>query len=280
MNSKKIYEMVSDIIIEQLEGGTVPWRRPWVNGMNTPVNWVTQKAYRGINIILLPPGEYATFKQIKDSGGKVKKGQKGSPVVFWKWLEREDEETGETNKFPFLRYYTVFEINTQVEGLTSKRKLVEPFEHSPIEEAENIINGFDNKPSLNWGSGLGAWYRPSDDYLNIPPMSEFEKVEEYYSTFFHELVHSTGHTSRLNREGVRGVSRFGSEDYSKEELVAEIGASMLTGMAGFQEVTFENSTAYIQSWLRQLKDDKTLIVSAAAQSQKAVDHILGVTFKD
>lgn len=266
-----IYEMVTQKIIEQLEKGVVPWRKPWVNF--TAVNWVTQKPYRGINTLLLDGGEYATFKQIQQAGGKVKKGEKGHIVVFWKWVEKEDEETGEIIKIPFLRYYKVFEINTQVEGLESKRKVVS-YEHDPIEEAEKIIKGYKNSPSYTHYSG-SAYYNPQNDVINVPPMKDFKKVEEYYCTMFHEMIHSTGHKSRLARKGIEEIAAFGSETYSKEELIAEMGAAMLCAQAKIDN-TLENSAAYIQSWLRVLKNDKRLVVLAAAQAQKAVDYILGI----
>lgn len=274
---KNIYEMVTDRIIEQLEKGVVPWRKPWISKSGPAVNWKTQKAYRGINVMLLEPGEYLTFKQVQEAGGKVKKGSKSHIVVFWKWLEKE--ENGEVEKIPLLRYYNVFNIN-QCEGIESKRNENLPeFEHNPIEEAENIVNGYINSPTVSFNSGDGAWYQPGMDHVNVPPMKDFPKAEEFYCTYFHELVHSTGHSKRLNRDGITGTHRFGSNDYSKEELVAEIGASMLTGFAGISDVTFDNSASYIQSWLSKLKDDKTLVVKAGAQAQKAVDYILGVKWE-
>ncbi|USK77801.1 ArdC family protein [Peribacillus frigoritolerans] len=273
-----VYEMVTDKIIEKLEQGVVPWRKPWVNG-GAAVNWKTETAYRGINTMLLEPGEYATFKQIKEAGGKVKKGEQSHLVVFWKMLDGEDKNTGKETKIPLLRYYRVFEINTQVEGLQSKRNLEETFEHDPIEAAENIVKGYINSPSLSW-ERVGAWYKPGQDHVNVPPMKDFPEIEKYYSTLFHELTHSTGHKSRLNREGITSATaHFGSESYSKEELVAEMGASMLTAMAGFGDTTLEHSTAYIQSWLRALKNDKTMVVKAGSQAQKAVDLILGTKFE-
>lgn len=265
-----VYEIVTEKIIEKLEKGVIPWRKPWVNGM--AVNWKTQRAYRGINTMLLEPGEYATFKQIKEAGGKIKKGAKSEIVVFWKWIEKEDED-GEIEKIPFLRYYRVFEINSQVEGLESKRS-DEVFEHDPIEEGERIIEGFMDKPTISWVSG-SAYYQPFPDHVNVPPMKDFEKVEEYYSTIFHELVHSTGHKSRLNRKEVTGTHAFGSEDYSREELVAEMGAAMLCGVTGIDNSTIDNSASYIQSWLRALKEDKKMVVTAGQRAQKAVDYILG-----
>jgi antirestriction protein ArdC len=273
--AKNIYEMVTDKIIEKLESGVIPWRKPWVNG--GAVNWKSQKAYRGINTMLLEEGEYATFKQITEAGGKVKKGAKSEIVVFWKWIEKEEE--GKIEKIPFLRYYNVFNIATQVDGLESKRVAASNFNHDPIEVCENIIKGFINKPTFSYQS-KGAWYKPSQDHINIPPMKDFPNIEEFYATSFHEMIHSTGHTSRLNREGVTTQVAFGSEVYSKEELVAEIGAAMLSGVAQIDMSTFDNSASYIQSWLKVLKGDKTLLVKAGAQSQRAVDYILGTKFEE
>ncbi|WP_163531432.1 ArdC family protein [Halobacillus ihumii] len=272
--SKKIYEMITNQIIEKLEQGVIPWRKPWVNGI--AVNWKTQKPYRGINTMLLDGGEYATFKQIKEAGGNVKKGEKSHIVVFWKMLKVEDEEKEKEKKIPLLRYYRVFNVGTQVEGLETKRTY-ETFEHNPIEEAEKIKKEYFNGPSFSFQSGR-AYYVPFEDRVNVPPKKDFEDVNEYYSTLFHEMVHSTGHKDRLDREGVTGKISFGSENYSKEELIAELGASMLCGVTGIENNTIDNSASYIQAWLKKLKDDKTLIVSASQKAQKASDHILGVEF--
>ncbi|BFH34014.1 ArdC family protein [Paenibacillus melissococcoides] len=273
--SKKIYEMVTDRIIFELEKGVVPWRRPWRNG--AAVSWKTQKSYRGINAFLLEPGEYATKKQILESGGKLKPGQRWAPVIFWKWLEKEDEKTGEIEKIPLLRFFQVYEINRQCEGLRSKRN-DETFDHDPIEEAERICAGYTDAPPVRFASGR-AFYRPSDDIVSVPPIRDYPKAEEYYSTLFHEHVHSTGHSKRLNRSGITELAAFGDENYSKEELVAEIGADMLCAMAGIDNSTIENSAAYIGGWLRKLKEDKMLIIQAAAQAQKAADYILGKQFE-
>jgi antirestriction protein ArdC len=271
---KNIHEMVTDKIIEKLEQGIVPWRKPWRNG--GAVNWKTQKPYRGINCMLLADGEYATFKQITEAGGKVKKGAKSEIVVFWKWIEKE--ENGEKERIPLLRYYNVFNVLTQAEGLESKRE-EQTFDHNPIEACENIIKGYIGKPKM-FNLRDGAWYKPLPDYINVPPISDFPNVEEYYATTFHEMIHSTGHSDRLNREGINTVASFGSEDYSKEELVAEIGAAMLSGVAMIDMSTFENSVSYINSWLKVLKNDKTLLVKAGSQSQKAVDYILGTKWEE
>jgi len=272
--SKKIYEMITNQIIEKLEEGTVPWKKPFKNGL--AVNWKTQKPYRGINIFLLDGGEYASFKQITEAGGKVKKGSKSHIVIFWKMLKVDDEETGEKKKIPMLRYYRVFKVGEQTEGLETKQE-VEKFEHDPIEEADRIKDNYFNAPSYSFGSG-GAWYKPFEDHINVPPKEDFPDINKYYSTLFHEMIHSTGHESRLQRKGIMEVNKFGSKDYSKEELVAELGASMLCGVTGISNETIDNSASYIDSWLSKLKNDNTLIVKAGQQAQKASDHIQGIQF--
>lgn len=272
--SNKIYEMVTNRIIEKLEKGVVAWRKPFVDRM--AVNWLTQKPYRGINTLLLDGGEYATFNQISKHGGKVKKGEKSTIAIFWKLVEKEDDD-GEKEVYPLLRYYRVFEINTQCEGLESKRK-DSTFDHDPITECEKIVEGYQNAPKMKNVSGK-AYYSPADDLVNVPPTKDFRSIEEYYSTLFHELTHSTGHKDRLNREGITELNEFGSQSYSKEELVAEIGASMLCGIAKIDNTTIDNSSSYIQSWLKVLKNDKKLIVYASQQAQKACDYILGKRYE-
>ncbi len=273
-----VYEIVTGQIIKKLEQGVIPWRRPW-NSSNQAVSWKTQKPYRGINVMMLEPGEYATFKQISEAGGKVKKGETGHIVVFWKWNELEDGESGKTEKAPILRYYKVFEINRQCEGMKSRRKDGETYEHDPIEEAQKIVEGYRNSPPVTFAPGR-AFYAPSTDSISVPAISDYKVPQEYYSTLFHEMVHSTGHKRRLNREGVQGVAAFGSEIYSREELIAEIGAAMLCGVSGIVQETLDNSAAYVASWLRRLKDDSRLIVYAAAAAQKAADYIQGIAFSD
>lgn len=273
-SNETIYELVTNKIIDKLENGVVPWRKPWVNGIAQ--NWVTEKPYRGVNTMLLEPGEYATFKQITEAGGKVKKGEKSHIVVFWKWLDVKDEQTEEETKIPLLRYYRVFEINTQVEGLTSKRK-EQTFVHDKVAEAEKIIKEYINCPTYSHNSGR-AYYQPSMDHINVPPMKDFHNVDEYYNVMFHEMNHSTGSKKRLNRDSITNLSSFGSETYSKEELVAEIGAAMLATKCGIDNSTIDNSASYIKSWLRVLKDDKRMVISASSHAQKSVDYILGVNW--
>lgn len=281
---KSVYEIVTERIMEKLEQGIIPWRKPWA--MYPAVNWVTQRPYRGLNQMLLEPGEYATWNQVKKAGGKVKKGAKSGIVCFWRMIEVEEEEkdilnarTGQMErhkpkkKIPFLRYYRVFNIR-DCEGLEPKQE-IPVYDHDPIERAEEVIEGYPDCPQIAFAPGR-AFYRPSDDTISIPEKPDFEKAEEYYSTLFHEAIHSTGHKNRLARSGILEMAGFGSHEYSKEELVAEIGAAMLCGEAGIVQETLDNSTAYIQSWLKALDNDKKLVVFAASQAQKAADYVLSV----
>ncbi|MGE8081354.1 ArdC family protein [Peribacillus loiseleuriae] len=274
-----VYEIITKRIVKQLEQGVIPWKQPW-SSYKCGIRWDVQEPYKGINLWLLPPGEYATKKVILQSGGRIKYDElkKYHPVVYWIWIKEEDKDTGEIKKVAFPKYYQVWEINSQVTGLESKRKN-ETFEHNPIEEAEKIIKGFVNGPTLNFNPGTAAYY-PTRDHVSVPPLIAYKNPNEYYNTIFHELVHSTGHKSRLNRSGITALAKFGSEIYSKEELVAELGASMLCGVAKIDNTTIENSAAYIQGWLDELKGDQRLITIAAAQAQKAADHILAIKYEE
>jgi antirestriction protein ArdC len=269
------YEIVTESIIKQLESGVAPWRKPWRT--DTPANLVSKKEYRGINIFLLASLGYGsrywiTYHQAKTLGGSVRKGQHGSKVVFWKIDEyrKENKETGETEnrKSILLRYYTVFNLE-QCEGIKSP----EPVQViCPIEQCEHIVKSMPNPPGFV--RDARAFYRPSADTVGMPFRSAFDSPEGYYSTLFHELTHSTGHASRVGREGIMEHNPFGSEDYSKEELVAEMGAAMLCGVAGIESRTLDNSASYLQSWINKLRSDSRLIVSAASHAQKAADYIL------
>jgi len=270
-----IYAEITNRIIDQMEQGTIPWQKPWV-ASGSCVSYATGKPYSLLNQMLLGrPGEYATFKQIQAAGGYVKKGQKASMVVFWKWLEQEDEETGEKKEIPFLRYYNVFHID-QCEGLKPRHAEALPQTANADQKAESIICDYlrTSGVKLNHEAGDRAFYRPSTDSITLPLLAQFKETAEYYSTAFHELVHSTGHAKRLNR--IAATAFFGSEAYSKEELVAEIGASALVNAAGLETAeSFRNNSAYVQNWLQVLKSDKRFIVSASGKAEKAVALILG-----
>ena len=269
-----IYKEVTDRIIAQMENGIIPWRKPWI-ASNQAVSHVTGKAYSLLNQMMLGrAGEYVTFKQCQQEGGKVKKGEKASMVVFWKWVETEDEETHEKKEVPFLRYYNVFHID-QCEGLKARYAETLPATADPNENAEGFINDylFRSGVKLTHESGDRAYYQPAFDRVVLPCMEQFKETAEYYSTAFHELTHSTGHESRLNR--LDRTAFFGTEAYSKEELIAEIGAAALVNHAGLEtDASFQNSTAYVQNWLNVLKGDKRFIISAAGKAEKAVNLIL------
>lgn len=269
-----IYAEITNRIIDQMEQGTIPWQKPWI-ASGSCVSYATGKPYSLLNQMLLGrPGEYATYKQIQQAGGYVKKGQKASMVVFWKWIEQEDEETGEKKEIPFLRYYNVFHID-QCEGLKAKHFPELPQTANADQKAESIICDYlkTSGVKLNHEQGDRAFYRPSDDSITLPLLAQFRETAEYYSTAFHEMIHSTGHMSRLNR--LEKTAFFGTEAYSKEELVAEIGASALVHIAGLEtSASFRNNAAYIQNWLKVLRNDRKVIVSASGRADKAVSYIL------
>ena len=195
-------------------------------------------------------------------------------VVFWKWLKSIDEDTQEEKEIPYLRYYNVFHIS-QCEGITPKYIAPLPNSTRPLEEADSLIQSYctREKITLQNEQGNKAYYQPSTDKVVLPMIAQFAETSEYYSVAFHELIHSTGHQSRLN--SIQQQAFFGSEAYSKEELVAEIGASALVNHMGIETPqSFDNNTEYIQSWLEVLHNDKRFIVSASSKAEKAVQLIL------
>ncbi len=275
-----VYELVTEKIIEQLEKGDVPWRRPW-GSIGKPQNYVTQKEYRGINTILLSCARvsspyWLTFRQAKELGGSIKKGAKAFPVVFFNWKEKE-LDNGDKSHYPFLRYYQVFNAD-HTEGIAYPEP--ERRDILPIPECERILVGMPNRPILEHCEPR-AYYSPSRDFVNMPKKNLFHHDQGYYATLFHELAHSTGHATRLKRhkEGEMECI-FGSENYAREELVAEMGSAFLCAEAGLDNLTIENQAAYVSSWLKALRNDKRLVVLAAAQGQKAADYILNKTHRE
>jgi antirestriction protein ArdC len=196
-------------------------------------------------------------------------------VVFWKQYETTDKASGEPVKIPVLRYYNVFNAE-QVEGIEiPDAAKFEPIEFKPIEAAEQIASNYAGGPGVQHDGGQRACYRPTTDAVHMPERTRFASVEEYYSTLFHELSHSTGHSSRLDRKLNTNPMPFGSPDYGKEELVAEMSAAFLCSHAGIQPTVIVNQAAYLAGWLKQLKSDKKLVISAASQAQRAADWIRG-----
>jgi antirestriction protein ArdC len=273
-----VYDVINSRILELLENGTVPWRRGWNVSSCMPRSLATKKEYRGINVFLLGCQEYSqpwflTFNQIKERGGYVKQGMKASPIVFWRWMDSSDPD--DKQKVPLLRYYNVFNVE-QTEGVNYPELETTTNTFTPIETAEQIISSMPHRPMIQH-HGNRAYYNHLSDTVTLPPQAAFQSAAEYYVTCFHELTHSTMAENRLNRKATIQVHKFGDADYSKEELVAEMGASFLCGHAGIENTTIDNSAAYIQGWLKALKNDKTLLVHAAAQAQRSTDYILNVT---
>ena len=277
------YQVITDRVMALLQQGTIPWQKPWQSGAMMPRNLISKKLYRGVNVFLLHAMSYGspywlTYKQAQALGGSGRRGEKACPVVFWKWLDAEEVSTGQPKRVPFLRYYSVFNV-AQCEGISAHIPEPEDFrrDHTPIEAGERMVSAMPRRPEIKHGLDR-AFYSPAGDFVGMPSPSQFRTGEDYYSVLFHELTHSTGHESRLNRKVVSASdgewSAFGSTPYAKEELVAEMGAAFLCGHAGIVERTLDNSAAYIKSWLNRLKDDPRLVVQAAAQAQKAADFIL------
>lgn len=285
MAAKSVYEMVTERIINQLEQGVIPWEKPWTGIRSGAYNRISKKPYSLLNQMLLKhEGEYATFKQWQDLGGHVRKGEKSEIIVFWKIQPVEEEQedgTKITRQIPLLRYFNVFHIS-QVDGV--EPLLEEELNNiEPIEKAENILHDYWTRESITVEHKAGdkAYYSPTLDLIHLPLFEQFTDANEYYSTAFHESVHSTMKESRCNRaEDRKGkLVAFGSSEYSKEELVAEIGSANLMNILGIEtNKSFRNSSAYIQGWLSKLRSDVKFIVSASSKAEKAVTFILGESF--
>ena len=271
-----IYAEVTNRIIEQMEQGEIPWEKPWV-GSDSIVSHATGKGYSLLNQILIgKPGEYITYNQTQKEGGKVKKGSKSKLVVFWTILEKEDE--GETKKIPYLKYSRVFNIE-DCEGIKPRYIKETPLhDNQDCQTARNVLDSYITREGILLEHSMegGAYYQPMKDRIHLPELNQFCSTEAYYDTAFHECVHSTGHSKRLNRGSLTSGSFFGNTEYSKEELVAEIGACAIVHMLGLEtKSTFRNNTAYIQNWLKALKDDRRMLVSASTAAYKAVNYIMG-----
>lgn len=278
MKKFDIYQMVTDLIIQRLEAGVIPWQMPWKTSGAMPRNLISKKAYRGFNFwYLLSFGFenpwFLTFNQIKNLGGSIIKGSKSHQVVFFKM--REYTKDGVTEEVPMLRYYRIFHIDC-VEGIDPQKIPADEshdHEFDAIGECDRLVEFWQDSPKIELGRQR-ACYIPLLDEVQMPNPRTFYKDESYYSTLFHELTHSTGHRSRLNRHAKFPDHRFGSKDYSQEELVAELGAAFLCGICGIQNATIDLSAAYIQSWLKKLKNDNKFFMAAASDAQKAIDYIM------
>ncbi len=294
-NVSKAYQVVTDRLITVIEDTKeLPWRRPWRKGVLAlaGVNHVSGNAYRGINAFMTAlftelagydSNEWVTFRQAKEKGGQVRRGEKGLPIVYFNFqeknLEMDNVKTGEKEnhkvKIPFARYSTVFNLS-QVDGIEYKSISTteeEKFDHKPIAVAEEQLAAFNGVPKIVHDQDNRAFYKPSTDTINIPELNEFRTAEGYYSTLFHELIHSTGHRDRLNRRSLTDSHGFGDHEYSKEELIAEMGACFLNSDAGIFDQNLMESAAYLQGWLKALKENPAWLVQSANAAQKAVDFL-------
>jgi antirestriction protein ArdC len=286
-----VYQIITDLIIEKLESGTIPWKQPW-SDYGLACNYLSKKPYQGINQLILAGLHskpfYLTFQQAVSLGGRIKKGAKSIPVTYWNFVYRHKESGKKLSeaeakstpaeflvKTAFLKYYRVFNVDDILDVVFDIPEL-QPGQHNyTIEKCEAIINEMPNKPEIRHKE-YKAYYHPVYDYINMPPIEHFKTSELYFHVLNHEVIHAVGHPKRLNRFEGNEISAFNSANNSKEELIAEIGAAFLSNHGGVLNTdTLEDSAAYIQGWLRQLKNDKKFIVEASAKAQKAVDYILG-----
>ena len=275
---RDIYQEVTDLVLQKLDEGVLPWESAFIN--ISPLNAATKAEYRGINHMILgvrgskyKSRYWLTYKQAQELGGNVRKGERGTPVVFWKIVQKDKEENGETKKtfYPLLKRYTVFNAD-QCDGLKLPDEPERP-EIAPIDAAESIWTEMHNRPKICF-EGQSAYYTTLRDTVTVPPRNAAKSAEEWYSTLFHELGHSTGHKSRLNRDM---GGRYGTQKYGKEELIAEMTAAFLCAACGIEKTTLDNSAAYIDGWRKAIKGDRKMVIQAAAAAQKAADYIRNIT---
>ena len=265
-----------------MKQGDLPWIKPWssigVSGM--PRNAVTRRAYSGANVPLLwltahergyTSNRWLTFKQAQEAGGTVRKGEKGSMVVFTSTFERETDK-GETKRVPFLKAFTVFALEQcdGLDGLNEKPAPINPHERDKDCDALLASTGAD----IRHGEGR-AYFNNNGDFIMLPPWETFKDASGYYGTALHELVHWTGHTSRCDRQFGK---RFGDQAYAAEELVAELGAAFMCAEFGYDATT--QHAAYVQSWIKLLEGDERAFLTAASKASKAVEYIRGLALRE
>ncbi len=288
-----VYQIITDKIINLLESGVVPWRRPWTS-TGLPRNLVSKKPYRGVNVFLLSASKYIspfwlTMRQANKLGGHIRKGEESTAVVFWKIedakarpedLDAAEKEQKTRRRF-LLRLYRVWNLEQceLPQAVRDKLPKMDTHQHDPIEAVEKIIAGMPNPPEIVRG-GSKAYYSPLTDRITLPPRELFETAAEDAATTLHEISHSVGHEKRLAREGITEVAPFGSPVYSREELVAELSAAFLCAEAGISNAVLPNQAAYVAGWLKKLRDDRRLLIHAAAQAQRGADFILNRTCAD
>lgn len=302
--ASKVHQIITDRIIEAIEAGKgLPWQKPWAGRESMPVNH-RGIPYRGINTFILNWAQqtngyksnfWLTPNQVGKMGGTIRKGEHVQYITFWKVGDKRevtDDEGNVTVKRSFiLRYYKVVNLE-QTEGVKRTKKMAQAEslqanedadrgQRNVIDEAEAILASYlaqDDAPSFGEDGGNRAYYIPALDEIHIPERQSFNSDEEFYSTAFHEVGHSTGHKSRCNREGIHTFDHFGSDRYGREELVAEMTSVMLSSEAGIVEQVFDNSVAYLENWKNAIKADPEMLILAAGRAQKAFDYVVGTTF--
>lgn len=274
--STKVYSQITNQIIQAIEASPEAWTMPWhTSHLSSPQNATTGRGYRGVNILALwaaaqnkgyKSGLWATYKQWKEVNAQVRKGEKSTTVVFWKFLKKEQEDDNgntTTTSFPMARAYNVFNID-QVDGF--ELPVVEN-DNTRIDRAEQFVKatGADFREG-----GDRAFYHTKDDYIRIPNLGSFLSTDAYYATLFHELCHWTGHSSRCDRDM---SNRFGVVSYAAEELVAELGAAFLCSDLGITNEPRADHASYIDYWLKLLKGDNKAIFTASSKAQQATDWL-------
>ena len=280
---RDVHQIISGRVIEFLEQGTVPWRIPWTQA-GVPKNLITGRAYRGINTMLLASLGYernlfVTSKQLKEINASIRPDEKPHLVTYWNYSDRETaakEEAG-TKRQGMLRYYLVYNI-AQCVGIPEE--LVKPVEpvNFPVLACEKIVEEMLQKPSIRH-KDPEAYYDCLDDYVNMPKQKSYVNDEAYFSVLFHELAHSTGHHTRLDRMGLVQMSEYGGNEFSQEELIAEMATGYLHSLTGITG-TYKHYTEHIEGWAGRMRCDKHLAINAATQAQRAVDFILNVQSED
>lgn len=289
-----LYQQVTNRIITHLEKGEIPWRKTW-SGYGLARNLATNHIYTGINMILMnclpyPIPYYMTFKQVQEKGGRIRQGAKAELVFYFNILFKDkadntlskEEATrlemqgAEVKVLKYLKYYNVFNIK-DIEGIEYTTPDITLQTHEKLECCENILLNMPNAPEMIHEDLSQAYYNKVHDFVNMPQIGQFQSPEEYYVTFFHELAHATGHEKRLNRPGITQSGKFADKKYSEEELIAEMAASFLSAQVSIDfDPIIENTAAYLQGWLKVLKEDRMFIFKVAAEAQKAADYVLGV----
>lgn len=284
MQKTSVFEVVTQQILKLLEEGTIPWHQNWQWHNGLPQNFDSKRPYSGFNLLYLSALQlkygweypyYLTLKKINARGWRIQKGEKGNLVVFWKatTISEVEEDTGEVKKktHRVLRYYWVWNV-AQLVGPTPADFPDRGNDNKPLMDSEELISKFvQGLPEIKVGPPS---YSPKQDIIFLPKLSDFKNPESYYGTRFHETIHATGAGHRLNRQGVAGAINFGSDTYSLEELIAEMGAAFLSALSGISPENLKDHAAYVQAWLHKLKDNPTWVVKAAAQAQKAVNYLL------